>query len=345
MDETLRRWQRRVQQWWRPGGGSASWVILALVVLAWLASGFYQIGSGERGVVQRFGAYVRIEQPGHGWHWPWPVETLARVNVGAIGSVDAKALMLTADGNLLNIAWSAQYRIDQPLQYLFQVREQESTLRQTAEAAVRAAVGRATLAQLLGGDARRDITDGAQREAQINLDAYHSGLKLTTVNLLDVQVPDAVLTAQRDATKAAEDRLRSRQEAQGYANDILPKAEAVARRQVQDAEAYKAQVVATAEGEAQRFSQLATAYAAAPELTRSRMYIETVETVLSRAHKIILDTKSGSGSTIYLPLDKLMDAMRNSAGAPSTPSPTASERASADAGGPTDETRSRERER
>jgi membrane protease subunit HflK len=345
LDESLRRWQRRAQQLWQPGSGGPFWVILALAVLAWLASGFYQIGTGERGVIQRFGAYVSTEQPGHGWHLPWPIETLARVNVGAVASVDAKSLMLSADGNLLNIAWSAQYRIDEPLQYLFQVRDQEAMLRQAAESAVRMAVGRFTLAQLLGGgDARRGLTDDAQAAVQKTLNDYHSGLKLTTVNLFDVQVPDPVLAAQRDATKAAEDRMRSRQEAQGYANDILPKAEAVARRQVQDAEAYKAQVVAAAEGDSQRFTQLASAYAAAPELTRSRMYIETMEAVLSRAHKIILDTKPGSSSTIYLPLDKLIDAMRTPSGAPA-PSPAASERPGSDAGGATDETRSRDRER
>jgi membrane protease subunit HflK len=345
LDESLRRWQRRVQRLWQPGSGAAFWVILAVAALLWLASGFYQIAAGERGVIQRFGAYVRIEQPGHGWHWPWPVETLARVNIGAIGSVDAKALMLTADGNLLNIAWSAQYRIDEPLLYLFQVRDQEATLRQASEAAVRAALGRFTLAQLLGGDARRGIADEAQAAAQRSLDEYHSGLKLTTVNLIDVQVPDPVLAAQRDATKAAEDRMRSRQEAQGYANDILPKAEAAARHQLQDAEAYKAQVAAAAEGDAQRFSQLATAYAAAPELTRSRMYIETMEAVLSRAHKIIIDTKPGTANTLYVPLDKLIEAMRTPSGAPSTPGPAASERPGSDAVGATDETRSRERER
>jgi membrane protease subunit HflK len=345
LDEVLRRWQRRLQQWWQPAGGGAFWVILALVAVAWLVSGSYQIAAGERGVIQRFGAYDRTEQPGYGWHWPWPIEGLARVNVGALGSVDSKTLMLTADGNLLNIAWSVQYRIDDPLRYLFQVRQQDATLRQTAEAAVRMAVGRATLAQLLGGDARRSIADDAQATGQKALDSYQSGLKLTTVNLVDVQVPDPVLAAQRDATKAAEDRMRSRQEAQGYANDTLPKAEAAARRQLLEAEAYKAQVTAAAEGDAQRFTALASAYAAAPELTRSRMYIETVEAVLSRAHKIILDTKPGSNSTIYLPLDKLMDALRTPSGAAAAPSPSASDRQGNDAVGATDETRSRDRER
>ncbi len=134
LDEMLRRWQERVQRLWRPGSsrGKAAAVLVLLVAAVWLASGYYQIGPAERGVVQRFGAYVSTELPGSGWHWPWPIETLTKVNVANLQSVDCKAMVLTSDQSLINLSWSVQYHINDPLQYLFELRDPQATLRQSS---------------------------------------------------------------------------------------------------------------------------------------------------------------------------------------------------------------------
>ncbi|MGA2860367.1 MAG: FtsH protease activity modulator HflK [Steroidobacteraceae bacterium] len=312
LDEMLRRWQQRVQRLWRPGsgGGTAALALLFLVAAVWLASGYYQIDASERGVVQRFGRFLAIDQPGHGWHWPWPIETMQKVNVAGIQGLESKALMLTADQSLIEIHWSVQYRINDPVQYLFQVRAPQLTLGQSGETALREVVARYDMPALLTGDARGHVTGEARGRIQQAMDAYRAGITVTNVNMTDVQLPDAALSTQRDAEKAAEDRQRAIADAQAYANDILPKAQAAAQRQLAEAQVYAAQTVANADGEAERFTQLAGAYAQAPEATRSRLYIDTMQTILSRSRKIVIDARNGSGSMIYLPLDKLAEAVR-----------------------------------
>ncbi len=312
LDEMLRRWQQRVQRLWRPGsgGGTAALALLFLVAAVWLASGYYQIDASERGVVQRFGRFLAIDQPGHGWHWPWPIETMQKVNVAGIQGLESKALMLTADQSLIEIHWSVQYRINDPVQYLFQVRAPQLTLGQSGETALREVVARYDMPALLTGDARGHVTGEARGRIQQAMDAYRAGITVTNVNMTDVQLSDAALSTQRDAEKAAEDRQRAIADAQAYANDILPKAQAAAQRQLAEAQVYAAQTVANADGEAERFTQLAGAYAQAPEATRSRLYIDTMQTILSRSRKIVIDARNGSGSMIYLPLDKLAEAVR-----------------------------------
>ncbi|HEX4376459.1 MAG TPA: FtsH protease activity modulator HflK [Steroidobacteraceae bacterium] len=322
LDDLLRRWQRRVQQLWRPGSGRGS-AVLALagvVLVVWIGSGIYQIDANERGVIQRFGRFVAVEQPGHGWHWPYPIETLKKVNVATtpIGT-DDKAQLLTADQNLVDVSWSVQYRIADPVRFLFNVRDQVNTLRELSGTAIRELIAQQDLASLLaGGEAHVAVTSQAQSQIQRALDAYQAGVVVTGVNITDLQLPDAVLAAQRDAVKADEERKRVAEDAQGYANDILPKAEAVAQRQLADAEVYAKQTVADADGEAERFNQLVNAYTLAPDIMRSRMYTETMEEILTRSHKIVLDTNGAGGSVIYLPLDKLADAMRTAPAAGSS---------------------------
>jgi membrane protease subunit HflK len=312
LDDMLRRWQQRVQRLWRPGsgGGSAAIALLLLVAAVWLASGYFQIDASERGVVQRFGRFLQVEQPGHGWHWPWPIETMQKVNVAGIQGLESKALMLTADQSLLEISWSVQYRINDPVQYLFQVRAPQLTLGQTGETTLRELVAHYDMPSLLSGDARGHVTGEARGRMQQAIDAYHAGMSVTSVNMTDVQLPDAALSTQRDVEKAAEDRQRAIADAQAYANDIVPKAQAAAQRQLADAQVYAAQTVANADGEAERFTQLAGAYAQAPEVTRSRLYIDTMQTILSRSRKIVIDARKGGGNMIYLPLDKLAEAVR-----------------------------------
>jgi len=299
-------------------------VIAAVVLLLWLASGTFQINASDRGVVQRFGKFSGVRQPGLGWAFPWPIETVSKVNISRVNSVEYRSRMLTADVNLVEIRSAIQYQYLDPVKVLFQVRDPEQTLREVSESAIREVVGQANLDQVLG-NARQQITEGTRELIQRTLDTYNSGIRVTSVNLTDVQVPEAVIAAQRDANKAIEDRDRFSKEAQAYANDILPKAQGTAQRQMQDAEAYKMQIVAVADGDVARFNSVYAAYAQAPEVTRQRMYIETIEQIMQQSKKVMLDSKAGGGNMIYLPLDKLLErnaAARTAPAAPATPEPS-----------------------
>ncbi|MEO7774230.1 MAG: FtsH protease activity modulator HflK, partial [Steroidobacteraceae bacterium] len=287
------------------GKSRAPLFVLGAVFLVWLFTGVFQVGAAEKGVIQRFGKYVGTRGPGLGMHLPWPIETVRKVNVASINSIDYKSRMLTADVNLVEIHVAVQFRYSDPLAVLFKVRDPEGTLQEISESAIREIVGQSKLDDVLVGS-RQQITESTRDLIQRTLDTYESGIVVSTVNLVDVQVPEAVAASQRDANKAIEDRDRFSKEAQAYANDILPKALGTAQRTEQDAEAYKSKIVAQAEGEASRFSQLATAYAVAPEVTRQRLYIETMEYVLAHSRKVILDAK-GAGNMIYLPLDKMLE--------------------------------------
>jgi membrane protease subunit HflK len=317
LDELRRRLHRQVQQLWRPGSSRRTLMVAALVVVAlWLATGYYQIGPSERGVVQRFGRFVAIEQPGHIWRWPRPIESVTKLDVANPAGVDSKALMASSDQSLIDVGWSVQYRISNPLRYLFHVREPQESLRQASETVVRELVAANSIATLLDGEARARISTEAREQIQKALDGYGAGIDLTAVNLTDPQLPDPVRAAQRDAAKAAEDRQRVISDAENYTNEVVPAAQNAGQHLISEADVYAAQTRAAADGEAQRFTAVAQAYAKAPEITRNRMYIETIESILARAHKIIIDTKSGSGNVIYIPLDKLADAIRSSSNTP-----------------------------
>jgi membrane protease subunit HflK len=320
LDEMLRRWQQRVQRLWRPGRGAstAATALILLAAAAWVGSGYFQIAATERGVLQRFGRYQATLPPGAGWHLPWPIETITKINVESVDGVDSKAILLTADQNLIDIAWSVQYRIADPRAFLFQVRDPESSLRQASETVIRQLTAAQNLDPLLSGTARAQMGVAARPRIQQILDDIHTGIAVTAVNLSEMQLPDTVIAVQRDLAKATEERQRDVAEAQSYANEIVPTAQSVAGRQLTEAQVYATQVTAAADGEAQRFSALAQAYARAPEVTRSRMYIDTMESILAHARKIFIDTKAGNGSMIYLPLDKLVDTLR------SGPAPSAS---------------------
>ncbi|RYZ61870.1 MAG: FtsH protease activity modulator HflK, partial [Proteobacteria bacterium] len=290
-------------------GGNAQFIamiLLALVAL-WLAAGFFQVDASERAVIQRFGKFVEVRAPGLGWRFPWPIDTVQKVNVSKVNSIDYRSRMLTADVNLVELRSAVQYQYSDPVKFLFQVRDPEGTMREVSESAIREVVGQASLDDVLG--AQRQLVSGRMRELiQRTLDAYNSGVHVLSVNLTDVQVPEAVLASQRDANKAIEDRDRFSKEAEAYTNDILPKAQGAAQRLIEDAEGYRAQVLAQAQGDVARFDSVYNAYSQAPEVTRQRLYLETIEQMMSRSRKVIVDAKNGSnGNMLYLPLDRLMD--------------------------------------
>jgi modulator of FtsH protease HflK len=315
LDERLKSWQRKLESMFRPGGrgtdsGTLLLVIVAIAVVAWLWSGVYQVKQPERGVVQRFGRLVYVTMPGLHFRLPWPIESVNVVNVSSVNSSDFKSRVLTSDVNLVDLHFAVQYQFTDPVKKLFRVRNPEDTLSEVSESAIREIVGRSTLNDLLVGSTRPEVTRRTKELIQSVLDNYNTGITVTTVNLEDVQVPDAVIPSQRDANKAQADKERLQLEAEAYRNGILPVAQGAAARMLQDAQAYKSQVTAIAEGQASRFAQIEGAYAQAPEVTRRRLYTDAIEDVLSHAHKVIIDSRAG-GNLLYLPIDKLLEKSIN----------------------------------
>ena len=314
LDQAFKEWQKRIESLFGGGGGGGSstpiLIIIVIAVGAWMATGFYQVKTGERGVVQRFGKLVDTVGDGLGWRLPWPIETVTKVDVQGRQSIASQARVLTAEPQMVELKLSVQYRVKDPEDYLFKVRDPKDTLVEVAESAIREVVGRNNQQAILEANRARIVQD-TREIMQRTLDQYAAGIEVVNVNITGVQVPEAVQAAQRDSVKAAADRERMVKEAQAYANNILPVAEGNAARAVQDAEAYKSQIVSLATGDASRFSQLALAYDKAPAVTRERLYIETLESVLKSSRKVVIDTKAGNGNMIYLPLDKLMERNRD----------------------------------
>lgn len=314
LDERVRGWQRKLESLLRPGGHGGDTgsllITVGLVALAlWLASGFFEVKAAERGVILRFGRLVDVHNQGLGWRWPWPIETITKVNVASVNSTAYQALVLTSDVNLVELRYAVQYQFSDPIKYLFSVRDPEGTLSEVSESAIREVVGRSTLDEVLVGRTRPQITQRAKELIQQTLDSYNTGITVTSVNLTDVQVPEAVIPAQRDANKALADQEGAIKEAQAYASGVIPAAEGQASELAQEAQAYRAQVVAQAQGQAARFTQILEVYLQAPEVTRERLYMDTVESVLAQSHKVLIDSKAGTGhgdTVIYLPLDKLL---------------------------------------
>jgi modulator of FtsH protease HflK len=315
LDDVLRNLQRRLSALFGRGGGGAGGgqgsqsffrgltTVLVLIGAVWIASGMYRVDAQERAVVLRFGKYVSTFGPGYNWHLPWPIERKIIVNVSQQQSIADDARMLTADTNLVEVRSAVQYTQPDPRKYLFKVKGVEETLMQISESALREAVGRVSLDRALALDAA--ITDHARVSLQRELDTYDMGVRIISVTLQNVVLPEPVQDAQRDAIKADKDRQRIQQEAESYRNDVVPKARGEASKEVLDAEAYKLKVQALADGQTARFDQVLAQYDHAPAVTRERMYLDTMEEVYKNAHKVIIDTK-GSGNMLYLPLDKLL---------------------------------------
>ncbi len=309
-----------------PGGGGI--LLVAIGVLMWLATGYYQVNASEAGVVLRFGKAIYITDPGPHFHMPWPVESVIKVpimvvlkeEIGfrtvAVGpparyrNVVEEARMLTADGNIVDLDFIVQYRIKDPIAYLFKIRNPTDTLRDCAESAMREVIGRSSIDSALT-EGKLDIQNQAQDLLQQMLDGYESGLLITTVKLQDVEPPEPVQDAFKDVINAEQDKERLINEAQGFANDILPKARGVAAERLNEAEAYAQSVVKKASGEAGRFELIYKEYAKAPAVTRKRLYLETMESILPKIEKVILDDSVSQKMLPYLPLQRAGAAPRS----------------------------------
>lgn len=383
LDEIWRRFIKRLKNGapppnQQPGSGSAPggpamgiplnlpkfFSLLALVaVVVWLASGFYIVNAGSQGVILRFGKYLEMTAPGPHWHLPWPIESQAvgsPVNVDQVRTVELgyrgttrekmphESLMLTDDENIIDNQYAIQYTIKDARQFLFNNRNPDETVMQVAETAIREVVGRNRMDFVLY-EGRAEISDQAAHLMQQILDSYQTGISISKVNMQNAQPPEQVQASFDDAVKAGQDRERLTNEAQAYANDILPKAQGTASRLVQEAKAYSQRVVIQAEGDASRFKQVQAQYAKAPEVTRQRLYQDMMQQVLTNTTKVVADQKAGN-SLLYLPLDKLIqqsasegDASKAGA-APAAAAPATPAAPSADDRGNRDSFRNRDRE-
>ena len=296
------------------GGGAG--VIIVLVLAVWLASGFYTVDEKQRGVVFTFGKYSETTSPGLRWRLPYPIQSQEIVNLSSVRTVEVgyrnnvrskvlkESIMLTDDENIIDIQFAVQYTLKDPLAYLFNNKRPDDTVLQAAETAFREVVGRSKMDFVLY-EGREQVADDAQKLIQSILDRYKTGIAISRVTMQNAQPPEQVQAAFDDAVKAKQDLERQKNEGQAYFNDVVPKARGTASRLTEEAQGYRQRVLANAEGEANRFKQVLDAYEKAPQVTRDRMYIETVQQILSNTSKIMLDAK-GSGNLLYLPLDKIM---------------------------------------
>lgn len=338
LDEAIRSLQEKLSNIFgsgKSGGGGGSpgvfssgnamknmgFIAVAVLVL-WMLSGFYIIDEGVQGVETQFGKYTRTTDSGLNWHLPAPIETVEKINVqqqryievgyrsGGNGqaqgsvSVPKEALMLTKDENYIDVQLAVQYQVKDAKALLFNIADPEATLKQVTESALRGVIGGSIMDFVLT-EGRSEVVAQAKKEIQEVMDAYNAGIQITSVNLQDAQPPEQVQNAFEDAIKAREDQQRFINEAEAYANDVVPKARGAAARKMQEAEGYKEQVIAQAEGETNRFSKLVAEYKKAPEVTRKRLYLEAMETVMSESNAIMIDVKGGN-NMMYLPLDKMI---------------------------------------
>jgi modulator of FtsH protease HflK len=330
IEDIIKRSQDRFRQFLPGGfGGRPGFLfILGLVVVGvlWLASGIYQVQPDELGVVLRFGAYNRNATPGVHYHLPAPFESVERPKVTRVNRVEVgfraletggsragqqvpeEALMLTGDENIVDINFTVFWVIKDAQNYLFNMRDPDGTVKAGAESAMREVIGHTDIARALA-EGKAQVQAETQKLLQQILDYYASGIEIQQVQLQKVDPPPPVIDAFRDVQSAKIDFTRLQNEADAYQNDVVPRAQGDAARLIQEAEAYKQQVVKQADGDAGRFISVYNAYKAAPDVTARRLYIETMETVLKNANKIILDRSAANSGVIpYLPLPELKPA-------------------------------------
>ena len=327
IDEIIKNIQKTINRFipGRGAGGSKP-IFLGLIILViiWVASGLYRVLPDEQGIVLRFGKFVNTTQPGLNYHIPYPIETaltpkvtkVNRIDVGfrtgsdtgfssaGIADVPEESLMLTGDENIVNIDFSVFWVIKDAGKFLFKIQDPQGTVKAAAETAMREVIAKSKIQPILT-EGRSQIEVETQEIIQDILDEYNSGIQITQVQTQKADPPDQVIDAFRDVQAARADMERSKNEAEAYANDVIPRARGEAAKILQAAEAYKKQVVARAEGEASRFISIYTEYALAKEVTQERMYLETMEKVLASIDKIIIEKNASSGVIPYLPLPEL----------------------------------------
>ena len=319
-----------------PLGGAG--LLVALVVVVWLVSGSYIVDEGRRGVVTRFGKYTETTTPGLRWHLPFPIESVEVIDFSQVRTVEIgyrnsnpkikiakESLMLTDDENIIDIQFAVQYNVKSGPEYVFNTRRPDDIVAQVAATAMSEVVGRSQMDFALY-EGRAQIATETEKLMQAMLDRYGTGIYIQRVTLQNAQPPEQVQAAFDDAVKASQDRERQKNEGQAYANDVVPRARGMASRLLQEAEAYLASVVQKAEGDASRFKQVLVEYAKAPEVTRQRLYLDMMQSVLGNSSKVLVDQRAGS-NLLYLPLDQLIRqnqavgaaAGAGDAGRPSTP--------------------------
>ena len=327
LDEVIKKIQDTINKFTGGGKGGSKPIIfgLTILVIVWALSGLYRVLPDEQGVVLRFGKFVNTTQPGLNYHFPYPIENVLTPKVtkvnrmdigfrserdsgfgsgGGVADVPEESLMLTGDENIVNIDFSVFWVIKDAGNFLFKIQDPEGTVKAAAETAMREVIARSNIQPILT-EGRSIIETDTQAIIQEILDEYNSGIQITQVQTQKADPPDQVIDAFRDVQAARADMERSKNEAEAYANDVIPRARGEAAKILQAAEAYKKEVVAKAEGEASRFLSIYNEYAQAKEVTQERMFLETMEEVLADINKIIIDKNSGEGVVPYLPLQEL----------------------------------------
>lgn len=327
VDEIIRKVQERIKKFFPGGsasGGKPLMFGLIILLVVWALSGLYRVLPDEQGVVLRFGKFVKTTQPGLNYHIPFPVESVLTPKVtkvnrmdigfrserdsgfssGAVPDVPEESLMLTGDENIVNIDFSVFWVIKDAGNFLFKIQDPQGTVKAAAETAMREVIARSEIQPILT-EGRSKIEIDTQEIIQNILDEYNSGIQITQVQTQKADPPDQVIDAFRDVQAARADMERSKNEAEAYRNDVIPRARGEAQKILQAAEAYKKEVVAKAEGEASRFLSIFNEYKNAKEVTQERMYLETMEKVLADIDKVIIEKNAGSGVVPYLPLPEL----------------------------------------
>jgi membrane protease subunit HflK len=344
LTQIVEEFQRRLQEFSMPGIGP--WVIVIVLLLLWLGSGFYVVGPGERGVVLLFREAMEQTEPGLRYRLPWPIQSHEVVDIAQVRRVEVgfrtadlgmdrsgggnartvpqEALMLTGDENIVELQFFVQYRIQDPVKFLFGASEPEGILHTSAEVALRSAVGRNTIDYTMT-DGRVEVQEQAKTALQELLEAYQTGLLVTEARLLVVDPPSEVRDAFHDVVRALEDRDRLVKEADGYREDVVPKARGEAAQMIQQAEGYKAQRVIRAQGDAERFLKILAEYDKAKTITRDRLYLESIERIMPNMEKFILDSGGKSGVLPLLPLKGLTPSPSTTE-PEKTPAPIAEER-------------------
>jgi len=297
----------------KSGGFSPASLIVLIVIgaIVYVASGVYQVNEQERAVVLRFGLYNQTKGPGLHWNPPL-IDSVTSVNVTRVRLHSTKGEMLTEDLNIVEVNLSVQYSIMDAQNFVLKVRDPERSLAQASDSALRHIVGSTEMHSVLTEGREQIAVDMALR-LQSYLDIYQTGIQVEKVNVEETNPPDQVQEAFDDVNKAREDEERSKNEAEAYANGIIPEARGKAQRMIEEANAYQAQVVAQSEGEAQRFVKLLTEYQKAPEVTRERLYLDALQEVMSNSTKVMVDLEGGN-NMMYLPLDKLARPAASAAG-------------------------------